>query len=155
MTSSQLLSLNNVDVTVQQHPSSLQLDFVLATGITQTLTVPLVAPAQGVDKENVCTSVAVPSKIVRATSNFYDEQGRRRRRRRARRPSSSKAHMKPHPLLQEDQVREIKLLLADKEERSKHPSDYSYHKMLGEIWGVTGSNIRSIDKGNTWAHITI
>ena len=155
MTSSQLLSLRIVDVTVQQHPSSLQMDFVLATGITQTLTVPLAAPVSGVDKENGCTTLVAPSKVIRTSSNFYDEQGRRRRRRAVRTTSRKSSHMQSNPLLQEDQVREIKVLLADQEERSKHPSDYAYHKMLGEIWGVTGSNIRSIDKGNTWAHVII
>lgn len=155
MTSSQLLSLSNVDVTVLQHPSTLQMDFVLATGITQTLTVPLIVPSSSLDVEKGCTTLVVPSKVTRANSNFYDEQGRRRRRRRAVRAVRKGSNMQPNPLLQEDQVREIKLLLADKEERSKHPSDYAYHKMLGEIWGVTGSNIRSIDKGNTWAHVVI
>ena len=154
MTSSQLVSLSNVNVTVHQSSSSLQMNFVLATGVTQTLTVPLSAPVQDVDKEKGCTTVVTPSTVLRPVSNFYDEQGRRRRR-RAVRSTPRKSVMQPNPLLQEDQVREIKVLLADKEERSKHPSDYAYHKMLGEIWGVTGSNIRSIDKGNTWAHITV
>ncbi len=57
------------------------------------------------------------------------------------------------PKLLEWQVAEIKSILADKELRSEHRSDYALYKELGTLYKVTGACINAIDKGVTWKNV--
>ena len=57
------------------------------------------------------------------------------------------------PKLLEWQVAEIKSILADKDLRSEHRSDYALYKELGTLYKVTGACINAIDKGVTWKNV--
>jgi hypothetical protein len=57
--------------------------------------------------------------------------------------------------LDEDKVREIKLMLSDKGLLNKFRSLYAAHLAFAEKYGVTVQTIRSIARGTSWRYVKV
>lgn len=57
--------------------------------------------------------------------------------------------------LTEQQVIELKQILADPELMSKFSSKTNAYKQLGQMYGVSGCRIQQIANGNGWNHIKV
>lgn len=57
--------------------------------------------------------------------------------------------------LTEQQVIELKQILADDDLMSKFSSKTSAYKQLGQMYGVSGCRIQQIANGNGWKHIKV
>lgn len=59
------------------------------------------------------------------------------------------------PKLNEAQVIEIKMMLADKEIMSKFPSVTKAYKEIGHAYDITACAVSNIARGISWKHVTI
>ena len=97
-----------------------------------------------------------PVKTVTGPSRFerHVQRNQKRNARAARRARLKGSYPVPGaPKLKEWQVAEIKAILADKDLRNEHRSDYALFKELGSLYQVTGACINAIDKGVTWKNV--
>jgi hypothetical protein len=59
------------------------------------------------------------------------------------------------PKLTYDQVREIKLMLSDKDIMDKFPNTTQAHKEIGKAYSVSGCAISNIARGIAWKEVKI
>lgn len=159
-----LISLKNVDVSITtsendyllvfskgaDHPHKQNVQLKLPYTHISVNEVPVDnSPVQPVTVHQQQQSSAKPSRLKRRL------QRSRERNAQAERTARLKGTypVPGAPKLLEWQVAEIKSILADKDLRSEHRSDYALYKELGTLYKVTGACINAIDKGVTWKNV--
>jgi hypothetical protein len=161
-----LISLKNVDVSITtsendyllvfskgaDHPHKQNVQLKLPYTHISVNEVPVDnSPVQSVmvHQQQQQQSSAKPSRLKRRLqrSRERNAQAERTARRNGTYP------LPGAPKLLEWQVAEIKSILADKDLRSEHRSDYALYKELGTLYKVTGACINAIDKGVTWKNV--
>jgi hypothetical protein len=55
--------------------------------------------------------------------------------------------------LNDEKVKEILLLLGDKEDRKNYPNRQQFYTVIGEAFGVGYHTIANIDRGVSWKHV--
>lgn len=159
-----LISLKNVDVSITtsendyllvfskgaDHPHKQNVQLKLPYTHISVNEVPVDnSPVQPVTVHQQQQSSAKPSRLKRRL-----QRSRERNAQAGRTARLNGTYPVPGaPKLLEWQVAEIKSILADKDLRSEHRSDYALCKELGALYKVTGACINAIDKGVTWKNV--
>ena len=149
-----LISLKNVNISITMSEDSYLLAFTRGTE-PDSKKVQLKLPCTHITVNEVPVDNS-PVKTVTGPSRFerHVQRNQKRNARAAKRARLKGSYPVPGaPKLKEWQVAEIKAILADKDLRNEHRSDYALFKELGSLYQVTGACINAIDKGVTWKNV--